>query len=93
MQSKVDPQELVECIQRIEELGDDVAWSFSKITNDRHSLAPIGRGYGVTINGQTSGHRPEPLTVYEKGLDLKIATNLAITRYKQQKIQKRESSI
>ena len=75
-------QEIAESIELIEALAPDVAWSFSTITSKHHALTPIGQGVSVTINAPGTEKHPEPITIFEKHLSFREATDRAIARYR-----------
>jgi hypothetical protein len=76
-------REIAECIDMIEALGPDVAWSFGTITNDTHMITPEGRGVCVTINAPGTEKHPKPITVFQKSRDsFRLATEVAIRRCK-----------
>ena len=72
---KTEHQEFVEAVERLEELGENVAWSITKITNETHALMPWGCGYGVTINLPYLD-----LAIYEKARTLTQAVERALLR-------------
>jgi hypothetical protein len=72
---KTEYQEFVEAMERIAELGEDVAWSITKITNETHALVPWGCGYSVVINLPGRDR-----AIYEKARTLTQAVERALLR-------------
>jgi hypothetical protein len=72
---KTEQQEFLDAVERLEALGEDVAWSITKIANETHALLPWGCGYGVTIN--LPGR---DCAIFEKARTLTQAVDRALTR-------------
>lgn len=81
---KTEQQEFAEAAERLEALGEDVAWSVTKITNETHALSPWGCGYSVSINFPCADRG-----VFEKARTLTEAVNMAIKTVKRRKNESR----
>jgi hypothetical protein len=74
MRSKLTDTELLSAARALEELGPDVCWTITRLTNDDETVLPQGRGYGVSA-------RNKERSVFAKARTVSAAAHQAVAKF------------